>query len=46
MRYYIEKPIKSVHDKILEKNSEVYDIDTLVVKVWPLNFYYEHYFLI
>ena len=24
------------------KLSEVYDTDILVVKVWPLNFYYEH----
>ena len=27
--------------KFRKKLSEVYDTDTHVVKVWPLNFYYE-----
>ena len=34
--------IESVSEGFPTYFSEVYDTDIFVVKVWPLNFYYEH----
>ena len=39
---YLETNFKVSTIKFRKKLSEVYDTDTLDVKVWPLNFYNEH----